>query len=126
LEESSYSSPEILANLSERKSFPLYNHYVSDTFSIGMIALYAMTLIDPVTAYKSNNKQIDYYYIEMLLRIAAQNGYSEYLLRCVAECVQLKNRPTVDEILSSYTELRCDNPPNSWLKLSLRKTGGEE
>lgn len=61
-----------------------------------------MTLINPIAAYKLKSKEIDYYYIEMLLRIATQRGYSEQLLACVGECVQLKNRPTVSEVLSSF------------------------
>ena len=67
----------------ERKTFPLYNFYVSDTFSIGLIVLYAMTLINPIIAYSNTSKEIDYYYIESLLRIATQKGYSECLLCCV-------------------------------------------
>jgi hypothetical protein len=108
----------VLANVSERRNFPLYNHFVSDTFSIGLVALYAMTLINPVTAYKAKSKEIDYYYIEMLLRIATQKGYSEKLLACVGECVQLKNRPTVSEVLGSYPELKGNM---SFGKLSLRR-----
>jgi len=42
-----------------------------------------MTLINPLAAYKVKTKEIDYYYIEMLLRIAARNGYSANLLACV-------------------------------------------
>jgi hypothetical protein len=84
----------VLANVSERRTFPLYNHFVSDTFSIGLVCLYTMTLISPLAAYKSKTKEIDYYYIEMLLRIAHRNNFSSQLLNCVALCVQLKNRPT--------------------------------
>lgn len=85
-----------------------------------------MTLIDPVAAYKPKNKQIDYYYIEMLIRIAAQNGYSQEVIHCVSECVQLKNRPTVEELLTAYPQFRCEiQSVSSWLKLSLRKSGGQ-
>lgn len=83
LDQASYCSPEVLANVSERRTFPLYNHFVSDTFSIGLVCLYAMTLISPLTAYKSKTKEIDYYYIENLLRIASRNGFSGQLLSCV-------------------------------------------
>jgi hypothetical protein len=48
-----------------------------------MVALYTMTLINPTIAYKPTSRQIDYYYIEMLLRIAVQNGYSATLLKCI-------------------------------------------
>lgn len=61
-----------------------------------------MTLISPLAAYKSKTKEIDYYYIEMLLRIAHRNNFSSQLLNCVALCVQLKNRPTAAEILDSF------------------------
>jgi len=63
LEQASFCSPEVLANVSERRTFPLYNHFVSDTFSIGLVCLYTMTLISPLTAYKLKTKEIDYYYI---------------------------------------------------------------
>lgn len=63
LEEKVYCAPEILLNLSERRTFPSYNYYVADTFSVGLIALYCMTMISPLTAYKNNNKDLDYYYI---------------------------------------------------------------
>lgn len=63
LDQASYCSPEVLANVSERRTFPLYNHFVSDTFSIGLVCLYAMTLISPLAAYKTKTKEIDYYYI---------------------------------------------------------------
>lgn len=77
-----------------------------------------MTLINPLAAYRAKTKEIDYYYIEMLLRIANRNGFSGELLSCVAECVQLKNRPTAAEILENYPSLRG---VGSSLKLSLRK-----
>ena len=48
-----------------------------------MIALYAMTLINPIIAYNHTLKEIDYYYIENLLRIASQKEYSEELINCV-------------------------------------------
>jgi hypothetical protein len=118
LEQASFCSPEVLANVSEKRTFPLYNHFVSDTFSIGLVCLYAMTLISPLAAYKLKTKEIDYYYIEMLLRIAAQNGYSPQVLACVGECVQLKNRPTAAEILENYTFLRALGSSH---KLSLRR-----
>lgn len=118
LEQASYSSPQVLANVSERRTFPLYNHFVSDTFSIGMVALYAMTLINPLTAYRSKTKEIEYYYIDMLLRIAHRNQFTIELLTCVRECLQLKNRPTAAEILDSYPSLRGIG---STVKLSLKK-----
>lgn len=62
-----------------------------------------MTLISPLAAYRNNNKEIDYYYIEMLLRISIKNGYSNELTRCVEECVKIKNRPTVKELLTKYS-----------------------
>lgn len=37
-----------------------------------MVGLYVMTLIDPIIAYNLNTKEIDYYYIENLLRLASQ------------------------------------------------------
>lgn len=77
-----------------------------------------MTLINPTTAYKHKSKEIDYYYIEMLLRIATQKEYSEKLLCCVGECVQLKNRPTVAEVLKTYPELKGGQ---TFGKFSLRK-----
>jgi hypothetical protein len=77
-----------------------------------------MTLISPLAAYKAKTKEIDYYYIEMLLRIANRNGFSNQLLSCVGECVQLKNRPTAGEILENYEFLRG---LGSCQKLSLRK-----
>jgi len=58
-----------------------------------MVGLYAMTQIDPIIAYNNKTKEIDYYYIENMLRIGSQRGYSEYLLCCVEDCVRLKDRP---------------------------------
>ena len=86
----------MLANISEKRTYPLYNHFISDTFSIGMVCLYAMTLIDPITAYRQRgqHKEIDYYHIEMLLRMTNRNGYSEELVECVTDCLQAKNRPS--------------------------------
>ena len=52
-----------------------------------------MTQIDPIIAYNNKTKEIDYYYIENMLRICSQRGYSEYLLCCVEDCVRLKDRP---------------------------------
>jgi hypothetical protein len=37
-----------------------------------MVGLYVMTLIDPVIAYNNSTKEVDYYYIENMLRIASQ------------------------------------------------------
>ena len=54
----------------------------------------------------------------MLLRIATQKEYSEKLLCCVGECVQLKNRPTVAEVLKTYPELKGGQ---TFGKFSLRK-----
>jgi hypothetical protein len=75
-----------------------------------------MTLINPLTAYNNKHREIDYYYIEMLIRIAHKNGYSSQLVDCVAEAVQLKNRPTVTQILEQYKELKIGES-----KMSLRK-----
>jgi hypothetical protein len=58
-----YCAPEILANLNEKRIYPLYNHYICDTFSIGLVVLYSMTLIDPMVAYHNSKQEIDYYYI---------------------------------------------------------------
>lgn len=77
-----------------------------------------MTLISPLAAYKAKTKEIDFYYIEMLLRIANRNGFSSQLLSCVSLCVQLKNRPTATEILDSFDFLRG---LGTCQKLSLRK-----
>jgi hypothetical protein len=54
--EKAYCAPEILANLNEKRIYPLYNHYICDTFSIGLVVLYCMTLIDPLVAYQNSNK----------------------------------------------------------------------
>lgn len=77
-----------------------------------------MTLINPLAAYKLKTHEIDYYYIEMLLRIASQNNFSAELVACVGECVLLKNRPTASEVLENYCFLQgtCNSQ-----KLSLRK-----
>ena len=90
---------------------------MSDTFSIGLVALYAMTMINPIIAYTDNSKEIDYYYIENLIRIATQNEYSEYLICCVEECVKLRDRPNAEDLLECYPELLV----NQGLKMSLRK-----
>jgi hypothetical protein len=76
LEEASFCSPEMLTSVIDKKLSPSYNYFVSDTFSIGLVALYAMTLINPIIAYNNKLREIDYYYIESLLRIATQHDYS--------------------------------------------------
>jgi hypothetical protein len=66
----------MLTSVIDKKLSPSYNYFVSDTFSIGLVALYAMTLINPIIAYNNKLREIDYYYIESLLRIATQHDYS--------------------------------------------------
>lgn len=52
-----------MSNLSEKRAFPLYNHQLADTFSIGLVILYCLSLTDPLGAYDFNNYQIDFYYL---------------------------------------------------------------
>ena len=53
-----------------------------------------MSLTDPLGAYNYKLYQIDFYYIESLIRIAERTGYSEKLVNAVRECLRLRNRPT--------------------------------
>lgn len=78
-----YCAPEILHNLGEQRVFPLYNYNTADTFSVGLVVLYCMTLIDPLGAYSITNHQIDFYYIESMLRIAVRKGYSQDMITVV-------------------------------------------
>jgi len=67
-----------------------------------MIGLYCMTLINPLSAYKTKSKEIDSYYVEMILRVAKRNGYSYELISCVEECIQIRKRPTAKDLLKQY------------------------
>lgn len=62
-------------NLGEKRLYPIYNHFIADTFSIGLVVLYCMTLVDPLGAYTQKN-EINSYFIESMFRIAYRKMYS--------------------------------------------------
>ena len=114
-------APEILASLGERRTFPLYNHHLADTFSIGLVLLFCMSLTDPLGAYNYTNYQIDFYYIESLIRIAERTGYPEDLISIARECLKLRNRPTAYELLLKYPDLSNSKGNFQKQKMSLKR-----
>lgn len=61
-----------------------------------------MTLINPLSAYDHEKSEINYYFIENMVRAAHKNRYSEKLLQIVAKAVLLKNRPTAFDLLKDF------------------------
>jgi hypothetical protein len=113
----------VLANIVEKRVYPLYNHHTADTFSIGLVALYCMSGINPLGAY-SSDLEIDFCYIESMFRLAERKGLDENLIGLVRECVKQRNRPNAAEALATFERLNLKQQPSqqSTLRYSLKKS----
>lgn len=87
-----------MVNLAEKRAVPQFNTFKSDVFSIGMVLLYCTSLTDPIVAYNLDKLEIDFYYLENLMRIAAKH-YSRALVRTLRTMLSEKSRPTARELL---------------------------
>jgi hypothetical protein len=84
-----------MINLAEKQTVPKFNTSKSDVFSIGMCMLYCATLIDPIVAYNMDKFEIDFYYLENLLRIASKH-YSEGFIKIVRSAMVEKFQPNAE------------------------------
>jgi hypothetical protein len=85
-------------NLQEKRTIPQFNTFKADVFSIGMVMLYCTSLTDPIVAYDLGKMEIDFYYLENLMRIAGKR-YSARYIAVLRGMLGEKGRGVAGEVL---------------------------